>query len=1147
MNTHDAGRLAAFGKRKKRAAILLLALIGASGAFLSSAQALTGVINGDTADGHANSDGTVTNTTAAFGRLGADAGIRHSIIHVFQIPSAVLNDPTQQFSAATYQLKMGSTSSGLTVNGDLYGLGYSTSPSISAADFYEGALDTTSVLLKDNFLTPSLPWYSTVTESGSALVTHLNDCLAAARLAGAPNAYVFIRNSVDAYTWSSLYQIGFNEAGAAYAPTLSYNTVTVPVWSSVPLGGGGFVTGLASNADGSAIYCRTDVGGAFRWSPTGDVAGNGSWVSLSDAMVPFTTANASALMGVESIAADPSNLNRVYMAAGNGIYVSDNRGGNWTLISGTIPMQPNGGYRSCGERLAVDPNNPNIVWYGSGTLGLQKGDKTSGSWVWTQVSTASVPLGTSGAGVTFVVCDKNGGNTIVYAGVIGSATDGGVYKFDGSAWSKVGITSGQTLTAPRRAQVAANGTLYITSTGAVFKLLRGASTVLTQLTSLPTSIPYQTGAVAFQGVAVDPNDAAGNTVYIAEGNWNYQYNNIWRSTNGGTSWSTQDTIFNGVQPNGTTIFNTRAEPDGTPCLTGYWFGNTSSLLVNPSNSSELWAADFFGVARTRDAQNLGNNTLPPSGPGGCQWYMLQKGQEETVVAVVKNAPTGARLLTGVGDVGGARYTDITMRPSGAGGNRFSNPGGGNTTSLDFSESDPNIWVRAWVQQAAQWYPGTGSLSKDGGATWTPFGLVDQTSIAAGTTNTWIEWDVAPYLKQNLGGVVTLIVRGNTTGSLMTFDSKEGANAPQLLLNGATTLAVAEDTFVQDGTSAAVNNGGATTLLAKLDGTNYQRWTYLKFNLAGVSSLTTAKLRMFLQSTVSTGAMQAGVYALDATSWTEGALTWNTRPLFKGIAGTYASTIPALIVTGTSASGGGGGGGRIAISATDPANIVWMPINYNQNTIPAYYSKDRGVTWAAATGAFNSPITGVYTNGNSLGMSGQCLAADRGNGKFYLGKFGGTAHLIYSSTDGATWTQVGSVNNGGTYNMRTPQLVAAPVSPSYPSGGDVWLCDDSDYLSTHVGGGLWRSTNSGASWSQISGIGRVTAVGFGKAASGAGYATYIYGYKAGVIGIYRSEDYGATWTKLVDPSIELIHSLAGDRQNAGKVFIGTGGRGVFVGQ
>ncbi|MEY3898409.1 MAG: hypothetical protein RLZZ214_3931 [Verrucomicrobiota bacterium] len=910
----------------------------------------------------------------------------------------------------------------------------------------------------------------------------------------------------------------------------------------MPLGGGGFVTGLASNATGNSIYCRTDVGGAFRWAPTGDAAGNGTWVSLSDDIVPFGSANASSLMGVESIAADPNHSNRVYIAAGNGIYLSDDQGGTWTLISPVIAMLPNGGFRACGERLAIDPNNPNVVWYGSVNNGLNKGDKTSGTWVWTQIPATAVPFGTVNGGVTFVVCDKNSGSTILYAGVDGTTTTGGIYMStdNGGTWTKVGITDGQTLNTPQRAQVTSNGILYVTGgTNGVFKLLRGASTVLVQLPGLPTTIQYQSGSVVYRGVAVDPNDATGNTVYIAEGNWQYQYNNIWRSTNGGTTWVAQDTIFNGVKPNGSTISNARTEPDGTPCLTGYWFGNTSALLINPSNSSELWAADFFGVTRTRDAQNLGNNTLPPSGPGGCRWFMLQNGQEETVVAVVKNAPAGARLLTGVGDVGGCRYADTALRPTGASGNRFSNPSGGNTTSLDFSESDPNLWVRASVAQASAWTAGTGSFSKDSGANWLTFGQLDQTSIPLGTVNTWVEWDVAPYLKQHLGGMITLIVRGNSTGPLMTFDSKEGANPPQVLINGTTPLTVTEDTFVQDGTSAAINNGTSTTLLAKLDATNFQRWTYLKFDLTGITSLTTAKLRMFLQSTTATA--QAAVYAASVTSWTEGELTWNTRPLHLGVAGTYASTIPPILVNGSN----GGGAGRIAISATDPGHIVWMPINYSQATIPAYSSKDRGVTWNACTGAFNSPIAGVYTNGNSLGMSGQCLAADRGNGQFYLAKLGGASHLIYRSSDGAAWTQVGSVNNGGTYNMRTPQLAAAPVSPACPQGGDVWLCDDGTWhVPADKGYGLWRSTNSGATWSTITTMNRVTAIGFGKAASGTGYAVFVYGLKGTTLGIYRSDDYGVNWVKLPNPTIEGITALAGDRQNFGNVFLGTGGRGVF---
>lgn len=889
-------------------------------------------------------------------------------------------------------------------------------------------------------------------------------------------------------------------------------------WETVPLGGGGFVTGLAANATGTAIYGRTDVGGAMRWVPAADGV-NGTWVSLSDEMVPFGTAGATNLMGVESIATDPSNANRVYMGAGNGIHVSDDQGETWATIRTGLYMAPNGSARTFGERLSVNPNNPNVVWYGSLSNGLQKGDKSSGAWVWSQVS--GVPALTTGAGVVFVVCDKNSGNTIVYAGV-NDASVGGIYRSldAGANWAKV---EGSALTGPQRAQIASNGTLYVTAGGGgVAKLPRNGTLAL--ISSLPTGINYV-------GIGVDPNDAAGNTVYISEGNWNSQYNRFWRSSDGGGNWAMQQYTFNGVTASG--YNQPRTEPDLTPSVTGYWFGNTAALLVTPGKPGELWAGDYFGVTRTRDAQNIGTT------PGGAQWHTLQKGQEEVVAFALKTPPSGAKLLTGVGDVGGGRYNDITVRPAGTGGNVYWSPGGGNTTSLDFCESQPLTWVRGWVQNAAAWTPGAGSISYNGGVNWSPFGLLAQTSVPGGSTNTWIEWDMAPYIKQHLGGPVTLIVRSLTKDvGPLSFDSKEGANAPRLVVNGGTTLTATADVHVHDGT-AAVNYGSATTLISKtIDGSNYTRWIYLKFDLTGVSSVTTAKLRMFLQASNHTDVTLAGVYANDATSWTESGLTWSSRPLFQGRANTYVCTPPDVLMNGSN----GGGGGRIAISPTDPANIVWMPINYVQASIPPYYSKDGGATWAAATGAFNSPITGVYTNGNSLGMSGQCLTADRVNNKFYLGKFGGTAHQIYSSSDGATWTLASSVSNGNSANMRTPQLVAAPAA------GDVWLCDDGTYKVPASGGGLWRSTNAGANFLPVSGVGRVTGVSFGKATAGSGfpYAVYIYGYAGSpaVLGVYRSDNLGATWTLLDAPTIATFGALEGDRQNASSVYLGTGGRGVF---
>lgn len=321
---------------------------------------------------------------------------------------------------------------------------------------------------------------------------------------------------------------------------------------------------------------------------------------------------------------------------------------------------------------------------------------------------------------------------------------------------------------------------------------------------------------------------------------------------------------------------------------------------------------------------------------------------------------------------------------------------------------------------------------------------------------------------------------------------------------------------------------------------------MKFDLSSVASITSAVLQLHRQASSDTAPFPVGVYYCANNSWVEGdggtdnlpagEMTWNNKPACVSNAGGGPQEGPNFYDGATALSGG-----RIAVSSTNPNVIVWMPINATPR-----YSTDRGVSWNASTGAPAPAISGIYTNGTSLDISGQNLAADRGNGAFYIATYGGPTDNIYRSTDnGATWAIVGTVNNGGSYNGRTPQIVSAPVSPAFPSGGDVWLCDDGTY--NGAGGGLWRSTNSGANWGGISTLGKVKAVTFGKSSTGTGYCVYAAGIKAGVPGIYRSDDYGSSWNLLPTPTIDGLSALAGDRQNYGKVYLGTPGRGTFIGQ
>jgi hypothetical protein len=919
----------------------------------------------------------------------------------------------------------------------------------------------------------------------------------------------------------------FSRSFLSFALALAATSLLLPLnihaqWTTVPLGGGGFVTGLISNPTGSEIYCRTDVGGAFRW-----VAATGAWVSITDKIVPTSTPGASSpggggRAGIGSIAMDPSNSNTLYVALNSpsGIYVSTNKGATWSVINTSIGVDANHPFsRSFGERLAIDPNNPAIVWYGSVTQGLMKGVNSGGTWTWTQVSATSVPLGDAGTGVTFVACDKNNGNTIVYAGVYtGESTEGGIYRLSGSTWSKV---PGVAFSNPVRGQVTSNGILYATGYGMVAKMARGGSL---------TSVTPQ-ASINYRAVAVNPADATGNIVYVSEAAPGTS--RIWRSTNGGTSWAMQGSNqFN----NNLTI--PASEPDGTPCLTGYWLGNTSSLLINPSNSNELWAADFFGVARTQNAQLMGGTTA------GTQpiWYRLQKGQEETVLEVVKNAPTGHRLMVGYADVGGFYYDDLTARPYGKTGGSFYNPYSANTTSLDFCESNHATWARAWYGNAGN---GTGAYSRDHGGSWLIFGQIAGSTLVGGPA-AWATWDLTTYLatqKAKGATTVTLIVASdnmsNLSGSSESFDSKEATDSalrPKLVINGTTSIyPTADSTVIGTSWGVGTNYGGDKTLgisHAYTSSTANDRQIYLKFDLSGAASITSASLQMHRVTSPTSPSRPVGIFGCANTSWEESTITWNNRPL--AYANGNATRNPFADPKYKTAAGAILQGGRIAVSSTNDSTMVWMP--FGNSTVP-HYSNDRGVSWL--------PCVGLPANVNRLaGKSNpsyeiQQLTADRVNGQFYITQLssGGGSHTVFRSTNGgANWTAAGPIP-AGTYNIYRTQIAAAPAA------NDVWFCDDG--VTTRTNGGLWRSTNGGTSWTKTASLTAVRQVSFGKAASGSGYTVFMNGYKSGLQGVYQSDNLGATWTRLADvPTVNSIVSLAGDRQNYGKVFIGTGGRGLF---
>jgi len=156
------------------------------------------------------------------------------------------------------------------------------------------------------------------------------------------------------------------------------------------------------------------------------------------------------------------------------------------------------------------------------------------------------------------------------------------------------------------------------------------------------------------------------------------------------------------------------------------------------------------------------------------------------------------------------------------------------------------------------------------------------------------------------------------------------------------------------------------------------------------------------------------------------------------------------------------------------------------------------------------------------------------GKFYA--YDNSNGTVLTSTDGgASFNVAATLAAGG-----SARLGVAPGRE-----GDVWVALKD--------GGLVRSTNSGTSFSKLSNVTFCSAVGFGKALSGASYPTvFIWGSaNGGKRGIYRSSDAGQNWIRINDDAHQFGgpgngQFVVGDMNTEGLVYMSTVGRGIVYG-
>jgi oligoxyloglucan reducing-end-specific cellobiohydrolase len=502
---------------------------------------------------------------------------------------------------------------------------------------------------------------------------------------------------------------------------------------------GGYVPGLVAHPSAPGIiYARTDIGSVYRWN-----SGNEAWTPLTD----FHSPQQYNLNGPESVALDPHDPDRLYIAAGMYAYagccaflVSTDRGATFATHNASFEMCSNCNGRAAGERLAVNP-------FKSGELFM--GTRYNGLWVsedhaetWKQVATFPIAASSDGYGIQWVLFDPKIPGT-VYAGAYTTAT---VYvsSNDGVSWQALPgqplawpfpVNAGTNLPAPERAVINPDGNLYVTfddlpgpnviDYGVVEKYSPSEKT-WTNITP-PIDSPFQSAySGGFVGISQDPTRPGAIAVSTMD-RW-YPVDTVYTTGDGGGTWTNLGLVTSGAgddgPPYGNYYFNTDVYTPISPYLT---FGNTSypnspnpsakfgwwmsALLIDPANPNHLMYGTGATIYGTDNLSAASIGTSPV-------WSVQAKGIEETAVLALISPSAGAHLLSGVGDIGGFRHTDFKVSPAAG---MYTNPVAGSVGSLDWAGQNPNFIVR--VQSAAS-YSTTpcnfGAYSTDNGANWSPF-------------------------------------------------------------------------------------------------------------------------------------------------------------------------------------------------------------------------------------------------------------------------------------------------------------------------------------------------------------------------------------------------------------------------------------------
>lgn len=477
---------------------------------------------------------------------------------------------------------------------------------------------------------------------------------------------------------------------AAAQETISYD------WHNVVVGGGGFAPGIVfSPAERGLAFLRTDMGGAYRWDDRAR-----TWVPLMDGFAEGS------LLGVESIAPDPHDPDRVYAAAGmyyegaSAILRSKDRGTTWEIAHVPFRMGGNEDGRGLGERLAVDPHHPRRLLFGSRHDGLWRSDDAGASWrrdTAFPYSGAGTPAPRqTHAGISFIVFDSRSHRVV--AGIADRDAAGVLVSDDGgTTWRR--ISGGPAGLLPVKAAFDGAGILYVTwandigpsdvTAGAVWALERSGT-----WRDVTPDKRVDAPPGGYIGVAADPGRVG--HVYVSTFNRWRPGDTIWRTIDGGRSWTDLGPVSHR---------DTRATPFldwGKPeAEFGHWIAGLALDPFAPDRVAYTTGATLYAT----DGANRERS----------EWRPWTKGIEQTAIITLTSPTDGAPLISGFGDLGGFVHDDLARSPA----QMHLNPHNTNTNTLDYAGRAGLVVVRSGNVHSGQAIEAGLGWSRDGGRSWQP--------------------------------------------------------------------------------------------------------------------------------------------------------------------------------------------------------------------------------------------------------------------------------------------------------------------------------------------------------------------------------------------------------------------------------------------